>query len=264
MFNRIITELSNTGERPMIGKYFEEINPVLRFAYQQAVPYIKHKSVLDFGCGGGYGTEYLSRFTNKDVLGYDIDIKTIKINKQFFVRNKNLKFTHNKHELEMYDVITSFQVIEHLNEKSIPSYLVDIKEHLTNEGLFICSTVNKLITSNGLKKPIFPFHNYEFTPDELKNMLNRYFTTVTLYGQIAEKALDMDKNNIAVFNRQSIRTKILRDISQYELIRFAARRTPLFVKNCLTFSKEEDSKETYRLVQDQLVNYSYILIAICK
>lgn len=264
MFNRILSELTNTGERPMLRKYFEEINLVLRFAYQQAVPYIKNKSVLDFGCGGGYGTEYLSRFTDKDVLGYDVDAKTIKINNQFFFRNKNLKFTYDKHELGKYDIITSFQVIEHINQTFIPLYLGEIREHLNKGGLFICSTVNKLITSDGLKKPVMPFHNYEFTPDDLNSTLRSYFTNITLYGQISEKEINLYDDYIAEFDIYSFRTKILRSISQYEFVRFVARCTPLYVKRYLTCSNKEESNEIYRLVQGHLVNHSYILIAVCN
>ena len=50
-------ELLDTGERPILEKYFEEIIPDHQFAYEFAGKYVKNRTVLDFGCGGGYGTE---------------------------------------------------------------------------------------------------------------------------------------------------------------------------------------------------------------
>ena len=83
--------------------------------------FIKNKTVLDYGCGGGYGTEYLSRFTRKTVFGFDISNLAISSASSYFSK-ANLKFL-TKLPNRKFDVIVSFQVIEHLNKDQLIYYL---------------------------------------------------------------------------------------------------------------------------------------------
>ena len=105
LISKIIQEFKDTGERPITCKIFEDINnPSIKFAYEEIAKLysLKNKNILDFGCGGGYGTEYLSRYTKKTVTGYDIDKKTIITNNKFYENIKNLKFIYNKKDLKRY------------------------------------------------------------------------------------------------------------------------------------------------------------------
>lgn len=265
-FKKIINEIRNTGERPQIETMFKEVEPVLQFAYRFTKEKIKNKSILDYGCGGGYGTEYLSRFTNKLVVGFDIDKKTINVNKTFYSGIDNLIFTDNLNDLSSYDVVVSFQVIEHLNRKDRETYLFNIKKHLKKNGIFVLATVNKNLTSYKLKKPIMPFHVYEFYPQELKAKLEEYFNQVEMYGQISEeiKRLVLDKNYSYQTNyKDGIRIKILRFISQIEIVRIIARHTPLFIKG-LFFKHTKDEEKWLLVKKYNLINNSYILIYECR
>ena len=90
-FRKIYLGLKNTGERPIVETMFEDLRSVFQCVYVFAGTFAQGKSVLDFGCGGGYGAEYLSRFTDENVVGFDIDKPTIRINNRFF-NKKNLTF----------------------------------------------------------------------------------------------------------------------------------------------------------------------------
>jgi 2-polyprenyl-3-methyl-5-hydroxy-6-metoxy-1,4-benzoquinol methylase len=251
-------DLINTGERPILEKKFEDIISDHQFAYKFAVNYVKNKTVMDFGCGGGYGSEFLSRFTLKNVIGYDIDKNTIATTDHFF-NNKNLSFTSNPDDLQKYDVITMFQVIEHFTNIYLSEILSSIsRTYLQKDGLFICSTPNKLITSPGLKKPVMVFHNFEFTPTTLEKTLKKYFKYIKLFGQ-----LDITTNQSKLEKTYSIRKKITRGLSQIEIVRMISRHLPIKFKYLLMGNLVKD-KHTYKLVSKKNeVKNSFTLIALC-
>jgi len=270
ILSKIYLELINTGERPILNTKFEEIDAVLQFAYKFAESRIKNTdSVLDYGCGGGYGAEYLSRFTKGTVVGFDIDKNTIKKNILFYNESKNLKFTFDKNVLTKYDVITSFQVIEHMDQKNGVCYLGDIKNLLKNEGIFFLATVNKNITSDGLKHPIMPFHIYEYRPVELAEFLEQHFLNVVCYGQIDNESLRKIKEEGWSYKKKSkkIKDKILVLISQFKIVRFIARHLPVFLKK-LFFGREprkEASAARYELTSEkEEIENSYITIYECR
>lgn len=267
IFSRILVELKNTGERPHINTVFEDINPILQFAYRLASKKALNKSVLDYGCGGGYGTEFLSRFTSKRVDGYDIDQNTISNNNKFYSSRNNIAFIKDINQLKSYDLIVSFQVIEHIKYQDIDNYLKDIKnKFLIPKGIFFLSTVNKNITSYKLKKTIFPFHEYEFEPFELRRLLKKYFRVVKIYGQTSlENKILVSSNRISYKNKNfSIKIKIIRMLAQFELVRKIARHTPLIFKKIITFTKEENRNIKHILVKTKkLIENSYILIYEC-
>ena len=267
LIKKIMMELVNTGERPILETQFEDINPILQFAYIYAAKKARSKTILDYGCGGGYGTEYISRFTKNNVVGFDIDRKTVEINKKYFKTVRNLSFVHTLEKTQKFDMVVTFQVIEHIKNTQMHTYLSDIKnKYLKKGGTLLVATVNKNISSYRLKKSILPFHEHEFFPEELKKMLEKYFKKVVLYGQMDTDL--MKKVQKGQFNYEkmdfSFRFRIIRFVSQIGPIRFAARHTPLFVKNVITRSKEEDRKLVYKLVKEKkFIDNSYVIIFEC-
>jgi len=76
------------------------------------------------------------------------------------------------------NVVDSFETIEHLKSPLI--FLSEAKRILKEEGNFICSTPNKLIslTHGGSN----PFHVKEFYKEEFRMVLKHYFFDINLYG----------------------------------------------------------------------------------
>lgn len=261
-------ELNNTGERPILETKFENINPVLQCAYSYAAKKARGKAVMDYGCGGGYGIEYISHFTTKETVGFDIDKKTIAINKQFYKSVRNLSFTTLLNKKKKFDMVVSFQVIEHIKDSDLDKYLKDIKTmYLKKGGIFLVATVNKNISSYKLKKSILPFHEHEFFPEELKDILKKYYKSVILYGQIDNEMYDRVKKNKFSFDKvqYSSRFKLIRFLSQIEPVRIIARHIPLFLKNIFTQSKEEDRSLTYKLYRNQkIIDNSYVILCECS
>lgn len=264
---KLIDELTNTGERPILNRRIEDIDPVLQVAYKFAANSIKNNDrVLDYGCGGGYGAEYLSRFTEKEVVGYDIDKNTISKAKDFFKNSDNLRFVDILDDTDKFDVIVSFQVIEHLTEKNRAEYVGKISNLLKKDGVFFLSTVNKNISSYKLNKPVMPFHIKEYYPKELEDFLGNYFSSVSCYGQIETGLLGEvrdGKFDYKQVNNEGFKNRVLRKFSQYELVRKVARFTPLAIKSFIFNYKPP--LESYEITQEPWeIDNSYILIYKCK
>src|SRR4030043_152682 len=85
--------------------------------YNYALQFVKHKTVLDFGCGSGYGSKILSESAAK-VDAVDIsDVAVLSAKKKYPSANLNFSSLSDidiESKKQYYDVITSFQVIEHI------------------------------------------------------------------------------------------------------------------------------------------------------
>ncbi len=252
----ILNMFKDNGERPIVNKYFEEIPECFTFAYKFSAKYTKNKTILDYGCGGGYGTEFLARHTSKSVTGYDIDANTINGNSNFF-KAKNLQFTSDLKSLKTYDLIVCFQVIEHVKTKDHLPFVANLYKCLNPKGILIIATPNQKVTSAGLKKPIMVFHEYEFTQKSLIALLSHAFKNTKIYGQLSSNYQHSESTQIGY--------KVTRVISQIEIIRFISRHLPMFIK--LMFMNF-GSKKSYKVETDSLTNNkklidkSYVLISI--
>lgn len=272
IFKKIINELNNTGERPVLETRFEEREPAERFAYALVSKSIKKKDqILDFGCGGGYGTEYLSRFSKNTTVGYDIDKQAIKSCRDFFRENKKLKFLFKKTGLrkDSYSVITALEVIEHLSAKDLRNFLTDLKYFLNPKGTLWVATVNKNMTSYLLKKPVMPFHVHEFYPGELLSLLQTHFASVECYGQIeksVQKKVREDDWSYQNSYNKGLQVNILRFISQFDLVRIICRYTPIFLRRLFfPFDKKTIYQKVFLLTKlKKEIENADILIYKCK
>jgi SAM-dependent methyltransferase len=175
--------LINTGERILLEKETPLMIARHFCAYRFAKDYADNKKILDIGCGEGYGTHYLSAAA-KEAIGIDYDEGIINYAKSKYIRN-NLKFkVFDIKELRnldsKFDLICSFQVIEHLREPAI--FLNNIRDLLTEDGVFICSTPNRLDASPHSDTPHNKFHIKEYLFPEYRRLLEKYFIIEDMRG----------------------------------------------------------------------------------
>lgn len=172
---RIIPEETN------VKFYMEHLKP-----YEFLIKNAQGKSILDIGCGDGYGDAYLTKVASK-VIGIDYEEEVISK-----ARNKykmpNLSFmsmdaTKLKFEASAFDLVCSFQVIEHIPEDMLVTYLSEIKRVLKEGGEFYLSTLN---LEHVMKSPLTykkqPAHCKEFKLGELSDLLSKVFPKVEIYG----------------------------------------------------------------------------------
>lgn len=132
-------------------------------------------SVLDFGCGSGYGTRVLKeRF--RDVTSFDVYPDNY--------RPAGIEVTQDIEQVKRkkYDVITCFEVIEHIDHEGQEKLMRDLAGLLENSGTLFISTVRKMDpppTENRKKE-----HVKELTFEELLAFCRKHFGNVYTFGQI--------------------------------------------------------------------------------
>lgn len=175
-----------TKTRERLIEQDQKESPVLYYrhlaAYKFSLSYIQGKRVLEVGSSDGYGSYYMAKAAKK-VTACDIDKKTIAYAKQKY-KLKNLNFmVIDALKLQLkdkFDVIISFQVIEHI--KDVNRYLTQIQKCLKKDGVVIFSTPNREIRLAKNDKPWNPYHVYEYTAYELQNLLSNYFSKTSVLG----------------------------------------------------------------------------------
>ena len=151
--------------------------------YFYALPFVEYKTVLDIACGTGYGAGLLAGKASF-VAGVDIDFEAARAAKEQCGNNAavllgnglGLPFSDNS-----FDVITSFETLEHLHERSM--FVQELKRVLRQGGTLFLSTPNAVYTKPVNGRPSNPFHIHEYTPEELRAELGSHFKVKSLLGQ---------------------------------------------------------------------------------
>ncbi len=198
-----MAHIIDTGERILLEKESPLMIARHFCAYKFAKDFVLGKTVLDIGCGEGYGSYYLAGFA-KEVAGLDYDKAIIDYAKDKYQRSnlifnsidiKNLNSLNNK-----FDIICTFQVIEHFQDPR--RFLEDVKLLLNPAGTYICSTPNKLDASPNSDTPLNKFHVKEYFLEEFKNLLKPYFKEVNMFGLKRGAGLKLYRRlkKIGIFN----------------------------------------------------------------
>lgn len=149
--------------------------------YHFALNYSAGKTVLDFGCGEGFGTELLmssaATVIALDVSKEAVAISAPKIDHRLTVADgRKAPFKSNS-----FNVITSFEVFEHIT--NVEDYVAEAYRLLKVGGLFIMSTPN--VDSYPLAG-LNPYHVKEYTVDEVTEILSGAgFKNQRIFAQIA-------------------------------------------------------------------------------
>ena len=141
------------------------------------------KTVLDFGCGTGYGSALLAGVASS-VIGLDIDAGAIEWASQThvhpglqFVRRNDLGASLPE---ACFDLVTCFEMIEHVDFATQTAVIASMARLLTDDGLLLISTPNPEVTRHYGANP---FHLREMTRDEFHALLSPHFPHVTLLEQ---------------------------------------------------------------------------------
>lgn len=159
-----------TGERPTLE---HEIYSS-RIRYKDIIPYCLNKKVLDFGCGIGQGTFFLSHFA-KEITGYDSNLEAVAEAATIF----NTHFTHSLPDFSQFDIISMVEVLEHLEKADFRDLL-----HTINKTDFVGTTPNGdlLVYRPQTKEDRIGYHVWHYSNNELEDLFKSYFKFVSITG----------------------------------------------------------------------------------
>ncbi len=179
-------QLQDTGERVIEDANSSHSPMFLRHmaAYRFAQTYVQGKLVLECGSGSGYGSAFLASQGARQVVGVDVSAEAIQ-----FARGKyaadNLEFRPaDITRLDLpdgaFEVVTSFQVIEHVQDDA--AFVRQIRRVLKTPGVALISTPNKQTYSPNTPGPENPFHVREYYLPQYEELLKPHFDHVDIMG----------------------------------------------------------------------------------
>lgn len=177
----------NSGEQFIPGVSSTRLADEHQARYIFALAYVKEKKVLDIACGTGYGSAKLAGVASS-VIGVDISKESIAYAIEHYSGPKVsfLERSATDSDLfsaETFDVIVSFETIEHLDVVQRRLFLLNLHKWLKPNGILILSTPNKTVTSPFTRYPMNPHHVIEFSLTDLERELAPLFQASSVYGQ---------------------------------------------------------------------------------
>jgi SAM-dependent methyltransferase len=178
-------EASFTGER-FLPQCPGEIAYEHWHRYAFARSFAAGNAVLDVASGEGYGAAFLSTVATH-IHGVDIDPDTVRQASRKYAACANLRFvqascTALPFPERSFDVIVSFETIEHIDGESQVRMLEEFDRLLKPEGIVILSSPNKAEYSDA-REARNEFHVQELYRDELARLLARHFEATRWFSQ---------------------------------------------------------------------------------
>jgi ubiquinone/menaquinone biosynthesis C-methylase UbiE len=179
---------------------------------------VEGKSVVDLGCGHGYGSQILKNYST--YVGIDIDHEVISGNASRFL-DPSIAFLaesadRTSIESNSVDVVVCFEMIEHV--VTPVDVIAEAKRILKPNGILFSSTPDK---SNYNLSRMIPneFHLHELEKSEFSDCLDNFFVNTRFYGQsyIAASFLmaELNPNNDATIIRAEDVHSALHNLSTY-------------------------------------------------
>lgn len=152
--------------------------------YATILEVVAGKTVLDVACGEGYGSAMLSQ-SAVSVTGVDISAEAVRHASNSYYLRENLRYLQGSaialpFEDASFDVVVSFETIEHLAEQE--EMLAEIRRVLRPDGFVVISSPNRPVYSEESGEHN-EFHVKELDFFEFNSLLRERFPAVEYYGQ---------------------------------------------------------------------------------
>jgi 2-polyprenyl-3-methyl-5-hydroxy-6-metoxy-1,4-benzoquinol methylase len=151
-----------------------------RGRYSWAAQVVAGQSVLDAGCGTGYGLEILNQAGAAELTGVDIDPVAVEEASRRAAPLEAAVAHHDLHALEFaddsFDLAVCFETIEHL--RSPRQGIAELRRVVRPGGVLIVSSPNPDVYPSGNDH-----HLHELRPDELRSLIEEQFETTQVFLQ---------------------------------------------------------------------------------
>ncbi len=141
-------------------------------------------SVLEVGCGDGFGIPIVAQAVNR-VLGVDVDPRLIDGNSSRLAKIYNIDFAildlSKRRPKGSFDGVYSIDVIEHLDPAKEKAFMRNSVQCLDEDGIYIMGTPNKCAARYATHRSAVQHINLKDAP-ALKDLLSRYFKNVFIFS----------------------------------------------------------------------------------
>jgi ubiquinone/menaquinone biosynthesis C-methylase UbiE len=263
--------LEKSGER-VFPDQFENLDEYLvflrhLFAYEHVVHSIeRHDSLLELGCGEGYGTSLLSGYC-KTITGLDVHEESLNHAVGRY-ESENCKFRLYDGSAipfpdESFDKAVLFQVIEHVEDDS--GFLREIARVLKPGGTLFLTTPSRSYRLKPGQKPWNPYHIREYTHRELLGVMKKSFSSVEIKGIRASDEVQelefrrVEKNHklSSILIRKS--PKVLKDGFKKLFKNADDDKTPDYMPDVIL---RRFSTDDFYLIEDEIDTYAIDLLGI--
>ena len=153
--------------------------------YLWAATVVAGRRVLDLGSGEGFGASILAGAEGTEVVGIDIDARTVEHAQLNWGGPRTLFKVGDALDLSEFEdgsfgAVVAFEVIEHVNEQE--RVLAEVARVLADDGVLIISTPDRRLYSDATGQ-VNPFHQHELTYEEFSGLLEEPFPHVAFWGQ---------------------------------------------------------------------------------
>lgn len=182
-----------TGERLIPGLMSKDGEIEHFHRYSVIAEHVQDKVVLDAACGTGYGSGMLAQYA-AHVYGLDISAEAIAYANENYSQ-ENITFIQGgieklPFEDNTFDIVVSFETIEHVITEVQDVFLKEIKRVLKPTGFLVMSTPNKK-TFTDERGLLTKFHFREFYKREFNSFLKREFSDIKIYHQFFSKVSNL-------------------------------------------------------------------------
>ncbi|MBY0509406.1 MAG: methyltransferase domain-containing protein [Rhodospirillaceae bacterium] len=160
--------------------------------YAMAKTLAAGKTVLDFGCGTGYGAAIMADVA-ANVTGLDIDAAALAWAEK---SHHNSRLAFRRHDdlgaslpEKSFDLITCFEMIEHVEHATQKAAVASMARLLRDDGVLVISTPNPDVTAlYGAN----PYHIREMTEAEFRELLAPHFPHIEILRQYVRVGIAID------------------------------------------------------------------------